>query len=67
MNLIPLFTSSQYLCHLLAVLKGALRAGVGVMLGIMCFSFLGVLHLYNLKKSKTVSSHLLLGIAAVAH
>lgn len=67
MNLIPLFTASQYLCHLLAVLKGTLRAGVGVMSGIICFSCLGVLHPFNLKKSKTVSSHLLLGIAAVAH
>lgn len=52
----PLFTSSQYLCHLLAALKG-----VGVMPGIICFSFLDVLHPYNLNKSKTVSSHFLLG------
>lgn len=41
-------------------LKGTLRAGVGVVPEI-CFSFLGVLHPYNLNKSKTVSSHLLLG------
>lgn len=54
------------LCCLLALLKGTLRAGHGTMPGIICSRFLYVFHPYNLNKTKPVSEHCYLILAAVA-